>query len=587
MSSEITINVITNNNQYGLSNDASLLVANLRLVAKTDKLFSFKVRPVNFYCSECGNADINFFLELPNPLLIHSAKVNILIVNQEWFFKSWIPYLDEFDEIWCKTRCSEEIFKKLINEKENQNQNQNQNQIPYNIPLVKYIGWTSIDRKSLKYKTTYKEFLHVAGKSILKGTQRLIDNWKPEYPKLHLVANKVNNHFIIPTDRDNIVYYNERLRDEKLIQLMNSCGCHICPSEAEGFGHYLNEARSCGSVVIATDASPMNNFAYPDYRLEVSHTKDMEKTLGTQYFFSIETLTSLIKNLMEVDTSKLKEVGERARLDFIEDQRLFRDSLSKNMALIMESLEKGRVRQKIPMEIKQNIELLPSLSLVTLTRNRPQFFGLAKLNYHGTDYPEHLLEWIIVDDSDSDKRVNELIPKEMTSVKYITLDNPTTIAEKRNIAVKNSKNDIIMMMDDDDIYPPRHALVKVSYLQHYGAKCGYCTSIGCFHITKLISTINVPPIEIPPENRVSEATLCFYRSFWEERAFRDSDVGGEAVYFIKDRYSECVTYPWRSVLVSLLHSNNISSRVKNLGDEPNGCHFGLSDDLFKFITSLE
>ena len=175
----------------------------------------------------------------------------------------------------------------------------------------------------------------------------------------------------------------------------------------------------------------------------------------------------------------------------------------------------------------------------------------------------------------------------MKSVEYLSLDQKTSIGEKRNLAVKHSKHDIIMMMDDDDIYPPRHALIKVSYLRHYNKLCGFCTSIGCFHIKKLISTINVPPLEIPPENRVSEATLCFYRSFWNDRGFQDKDVGAEAEYFIKGRYDQCVNYPWRSVIVSLLHSNNISTRVKNIGDEPNGCHFGLSDELFSFITSLE
>ena len=579
MTREITINIVTNNNQYGLSNDASLLVSNLSLAAKTTKSFSFKVRPVNFYCSECGNADINFFLELPNPLLIHSAKINILIANPEWFFKTWIPYLTEFDQIWCKTKCAESLFTKLINENFKINQDK--------VPKIIYTGWTSLDRNSLKEKASYSDFIHVAGKSILKGSQRLVESWKPDYPKLHLIANSENNSITLSPDKDNIVIYKEMLSDATLISLMNKCGVHICPSEAEGFGHYLNEARSCGAVVVTTDANPMNQFSVRPFLIKVDESKPMERTLGTQQFFNQEHFSEIISTLITTDTTELKKVGAQSRLDFIKDQKKFREQLSNCMVNLVDKLDKNNIKTKIPMEIKQNIETLPSITIVTLTRNRPNFFGLAKLNYQGTDYPEHLLEWVIVDDSDPDKRVHDLIPKEIDSVKYITLDKPTTIAEKRNIAVKNSKNEVIMMMDDDDIYPPRHALVKISYLQHYGAKCGYCTSIGCFHIKKLISTINVPPIEIAPEARVSEATMCFHRSFWEERNFRDSDKGSEAAYFIKDRYEQCITYPWRSVLVSLLHSSNISSRVKNLGDEPNGCHFGLSDDLFKFITSLE
>ena len=594
---ELLINIITNNNQYGLSNDASILVSNLRLISNVEKHFSFKVRPVNFYCSECGTADINFFLELPNPLLIHSGKINILIPNQEWFFKTWVDYLHLFDEIWCKTDDCLNKFKKTLHHMLNENTNENKNEKPnesknelqtlYN--NIYYIGWTSIDRFSLKYKKQYDQCIHIAGKSILKGTQHLINSWKSDYPQLHLIYNGQNHEFT-KNDNTNITYYNERLTDIELIKLMNTYGIHICPSEAEGYGHYLNEARSCQSIVISTDAEPMKQFSKEEYRLIVANEKSMDKTLGTQFFFKEESLDTIINNLKrEANTSidRLQEIGKSARHNYLQDGKTFRHNLSSRMDGFINSLNKMTYTPKIPLEISQSSNELPSISIVTLIRDRPKFFNLALMNYKGTDYPEHLLEWIIVDDSNIHKRVGDLIPKDLNNVKYIALDNPTTIGEKRNIAIKNSNNTIMMMMDDDDIYPPRHALIKLSYLLHYNKQCGFCTSIGCFHITKLISTINVPPIEISQEKRVSEATLCFYKSFWEERSFLDSDKGEEANYFLKNRYHQCVNYPWRSVIVSLLHSNNISNRVKALGDEPNGCHFGLSDELFSFITGLD
>ena len=53
--------------------------------------------------------------------------------------------------------------------------------------------------------------------------------------------------------QDNIVYYKERVDDDKLIEFMNKFYYHLCPSEAEGFGHYINEALSCKSIVVTTN----------------------------------------------------------------------------------------------------------------------------------------------------------------------------------------------------------------------------------------------------------------------------------------------------------------------------------------------
>lgn len=41
-------------------------------------------------------------------------------------------------------------------------------------------------------------------------------------------------------------------------QMQASSGVQICVSEREGFGHYMNEARAAGALVVSTDHPPMN-----------------------------------------------------------------------------------------------------------------------------------------------------------------------------------------------------------------------------------------------------------------------------------------------------------------------------------------
>ena len=141
-------------------------------------------------------------------------------------------------------------------------------------------------------------------------------------------------------------------------------------------------------------------------------------------------------------------------------------------------------------------------------------------------------------------------------------------------------------MDDDDYYPPESILRRVTYSLQSGRECVCSTIIGCFEINKYISMINVPPHQLAFEDRISEASLLFTRGFWERQKFREDSIGSEAHEFLAGRLSECLEVTWTGILVALLHSRNTSTKIVR-GDKPNGCHYGWSDELFLFITSLD
>ena len=69
----IYINIITYHNQYGLSNDVSILLKNLKLCFYSKFKVSFNF--VNFYFNECPEADINIFLEIVNGLMTKSSPI--------------------------------------------------------------------------------------------------------------------------------------------------------------------------------------------------------------------------------------------------------------------------------------------------------------------------------------------------------------------------------------------------------------------------------------------------------------------------------------------------------------------------------
>ena len=93
---------------------------------------------------------------------------------------------------------------------------------------------------------------------------------------------------------------------------------------------------------------------------------------------------------------------------------------------------------------------------------------MAILNFNSFDYPRDKIEWIIVDDSDNDETERQLPPVESRgkyNINYIRpsvqADKLMSIGEKRNLAIRNSKNDIIVCMDDDDYYYPEYLRNRV------------------------------------------------------------------------------------------------------------------------------
>ena len=111
---------------------------------------------------------------------------------------------------------------------------------------------------------------------------------------------------------------------------------------------------------------------------------------------------------------------------------------------------------------------MPGLSVITLTRDRPELFKIALNNWYSFKYTPGQLEWIIVDDS-LEPTVGEIV-KKIKGVKYIHIpsDLPLSIAEKRNIGVENASHEIIAHMDDDDYYYPFSPYARAKLLLDQG-----------------------------------------------------------------------------------------------------------------------
>jgi hypothetical protein len=278
------------------------------------------------------------------------------------------------------------------------------------------------------------------------------------------------------------------------------------------------------------------------------------------------------------DTQAFKEKETiKARQAYEDRHEAFLEMMDICLRALVKDMPTYSLQDKLPKESE-----LPSVSIVTITRDRRPFIPLAKYCFVAQSYPAEKMEWIIVDDGKD--QIKDLV-SDIPQVKYVLCDEPLTIGAKRNLAVSHCSHDIILMMDDDDVYPNNSVLTRVANMLAEPRKdCLFSTVIPCYEIHEKKSFMNAPPVKLAMGDRVSEATLCFTRKFWEERKFPDKQIA-EAGDFISGRETRCREFSPQDIIVSLIHKKNTSSR-KPPAMETNGCHYGFSDELFTLVSEI-
>lgn len=287
---------VLNSNSYGLVADASIVCKT------TDNL---PATPIFYY------------EDFPEDFMTNGwVFVNLDITD---FSRFNDPYSPQF--IACKTHQAYNILSNKFPDK-----------------TVIYTGFTSFDKYNDSIEKDYSKFIHIAGKSPFKGTENLVKTWikHPEWPTLIIVARgepeigckKILNS--LEYKPLNIQFIFDFLPEENLDKLSNKIGIHICSSDHEGFGHYLHEAKALGSVVLYTNAPPMNETFVDGYNgiaidCNFSHLRN---NICPVYKITEEGLEKAVNQVLQMSTEELREMGILARESFLEEKEKFRTNLT-------------------------------------------------------------------------------------------------------------------------------------------------------------------------------------------------------------------------------------------------------------------
>ncbi|HNX20107.1 MAG TPA: glycosyltransferase [Acidobacteriota bacterium] len=248
--------------------------------------------------------DVNVMIERIRPRFLRAARVNVLLPNPEWFKECDAEHYSEIDAALVKTRHAELAFR------------------PLGKP-VRRLGFTSDDRLE-EGVPRERAFFHLAGNSEAKGTAALLEAWHahPEWPRLTVVQNPAKaKGRATARNVEQIVAY---LPDDELRRLQNRHAFHVCPSETEGFGHYIVEAMSVGATTITVDAPPMSELVTELRGILIPCSGTGRQRLATTYRVDAAGIASGVERALAWDEGARRVVGRRARAWFEENDRAFR-----------------------------------------------------------------------------------------------------------------------------------------------------------------------------------------------------------------------------------------------------------------------
>lgn len=304
----VPLRIVSRTNGVGIDRDVRLLLDVLAAAGVGGSFSHYRsVSPLRRFFGRPNPRETLLFNERITRRWLRHAGCYLLVPNQERFPRRHVPLLRSIDHILCKSRHAVEIFSRFH-------------------ASVHCLGFTSEDRLLPAVRPDYGRFLHLAGRSSAKGTAGLLQLWAahPEWPTLELIQHPSRAPRSVPA---NVRLHARYLADAELRHLQNVCGMQLCPSESEGWGHYIVEAMSCRAVTVVTDAPPMNELVQPDCGVLVAAERIGPRRMGENFRVKPHEMEQAILGLLALPAAEKVRLGEAARSWFETNDRAFRERL--------------------------------------------------------------------------------------------------------------------------------------------------------------------------------------------------------------------------------------------------------------------
>jgi glycosyltransferase involved in cell wall biosynthesis len=206
------------------------------------------------------------------------------------------------------------------------------------------------------------------------------------------------------------------------------------------------------------------------------------------------------------------------------------------------------------------------VSVITSTYNRSRFIPALLECYRRQDYNHDLMEWLILDDSEGveQKKTQELFSAfsdKTPNIFYIHSPQKQVMGHKLNHLCSLARGDIIVVMDDDDFYPPTRVSTAVKAFQGSRKQIA-----GCSKVYMYFQQENEVHCAGPySENHALNCTMAFRSSYLKNHRYDDAEVCAVERVFTNNFSEPMIQLDSQATILHMVHADNTFKEKKKIG----------------------
>ncbi|CAK4492066.1 unnamed protein product [Aphanomyces euteiches] len=181
---------------------------------------------------------------------------------------------------------------------------------------------------------------HASGNSPQKKTGAILRCWhsRPDFPKIRIytMLSEFNDTYWelkASAPMDNVEFhFSESVPSHEFGKMLAEASVILCPSRTEGFGHYINQARASGGLVITTDGAPMNELIDETSGTLMSATVTGDTVLmgtGVTFFVNPSDVCDAVDRVVALTPEERAARGREGRRRYLEQQKFFKNAMKK------------------------------------------------------------------------------------------------------------------------------------------------------------------------------------------------------------------------------------------------------------------